>query len=45
MSNKQQLQNVVKNLAKAGQEAKERTAKAVEQVERVRQVQTEQPNR
>jgi len=45
MSNKQQLQNAVKNLAKSRQEAKDRTAKAVEQVERVRQVQTEQPNR
>lgn len=45
MSNKQQLKDAVKNLTEAKQDAKDRTAKAVEQVERVRQVQTEQPNR
>lgn len=45
MSNKQQLKDAVKSLVESKREAKERTAKAAEQVERVRQVQTEQPNR
>lgn len=45
MTNKQELQDAVKALLKAKKEDAEKVSKAVEQIDTVRQVRTEQPYR